>query len=146
MIVSFIGNSDLFNENLSEKKKELLNILEENVGDNECVFYLGGYGRFDGFAKACCREYAATHNKCKLILVIPYLNREYDTSGYDETLYPPLETVPYRLAIVRRNEYMIDKADLVIFCVGYIRNARNFLDYARRKKKKLVNISDEKGL
>ena len=142
MIVSFIGNSMILNDDISEMKQKILRILEERVGDKECRFYLGGYGWFDEFAKACCREYAKTHNKCKLILVIPYINRKYYTEGYDDTLYPPLERVPYRLAIYSRNRYMIDKADFVVFYVSYIRKARNFLEYAQKRKKPLINISN----
>lgn len=145
MIVSFIGNSDSFGADVAEEKEKLMRALYDNVGDKECLFYLGGYGWFDNFAKNCCREYADTHKNCKIILVIPYLNRKYDTDGYDETLYPPLEKVPYRLCIVRRNEWMIDNADLVISYIKYIGFARNFLFYAEKKKKNIIRLADING-
>ena len=144
MIISFIGNSDSLGADEEKEEERLLSLLSETVGDKECSFYLGNYGWFDGFASRVCRKYADTHKNCKLILVIPYLDRKYNTERYDETLYPPLETVPKRLAIVRRNEYMIDVADLLIVHVSYIRYARNYLFYAEKKKKKVINIAEKK--
>lgn len=48
------------------------------------------------------------------ILVLAFLNRDMDTSRYDSTTYPPLENVPPRCAVVRRNEWIVRKSDVVI--------------------------------
>ena len=37
-----------------------------------------------------------------------------DSKLYDSTLYPPLENVPYKFAISKRNEWMINESDLII--------------------------------
>ncbi len=53
------------------------------------------------------------------ILVLDYLNREMDTSRYDSTTYPPLENVPSRYAIVKRNGWMVWESDVVISGISH---------------------------
>lgn len=59
---------------------------------------------------------------------------KYLQDNYDEIIYPPLEKIPKKFAILRRNEWMIDNADLVI---AYIRRswggAAQTLKYAQKK-------------
>lgn len=67
------------------------------------------------------------------------LDRQYDTSLYDRTLYPALENVPRRFAILKRNEYMVDAADIVVAYVKYEwGGAAKALEYARRRKKQIM--------
>ena len=140
MVITFVGHSDY--RYREEDEKTVLTFLEETVGNKPCEFFLGGYGAFDSFAKKWCIEYKKTHPNVKLTLVIPYLNREYNAEGYDGTIYPPIETVPKRLAISRRNAFMVGKADYVIAYVLYCGGARNTLDIAVRENKKILNLAD----
>ena len=60
---------------------------------------------------------------------------------YDDVLYPPLETTPYRLAIVKRNEWMVSQSDLVIAYVLYSwGGAARTLEYAEKRKKKIIQL------
>ena len=55
---------------------------------------------------------------------------------YDDTIYPPLENVPKKYAIIRRNEWIVENADVVIACVKYSwGGAAKTSQYAKRKKK-----------
>ena len=140
MIITFVGHSDY--RCREGDKKTVLRFLTETVGDNPCEFFLGGYGAFDMFAKKCCIAYKKTHPNVTLTLVVPYLGRNYNIEGYDKALYPSLETVPKKLAIPRRNAFMVGRADYVISYVKYCGGARNTLDIAIRKKKKIFNLAD----
>ena len=74
-------------------------------------------------------------------LVIPYLNREYNTELYDNTPYPPLEDVPMKFAISRRNEWMVDQADVVVAYVTHgWGGAAATLQYAERKNKRIIRV------
>ena len=74
-------------------------------------------------------------------LVIPYLNREYNTELYDNTTYPPLEDVPMKFAISRRNEWMVDQADVVVAYVTHgWGGAAATLQYAERKNKRIIRV------
>lgn len=102
-------------------------------------FFLGGYGHFDFLCASVLREMKKDHPQIRLVLVLPYLNSSMLTEGYDETVYPPLESVPKRYAIVRRNEWMIRESDIVVaYVIRGFGGAARTLDYARRKKKPII--------
>ena len=50
-------------------------------------------------------------------------HREYVKSLglYDESIYPPIENVPPKFAIAKRNEWMMTNADFIIVYVKYNR-------------------------
>ena len=61
------------------------------------------------------------------------------TDGYDGTVYPPLESVPRRFAISRRNEWMVQESDTVVAYVTHgWGGAAKTLDYARRKNRRII--------
>ena len=102
-------------------------------------FYLGGYGGFDHLCAAVLRDLKKSYPQIRLILVLPYLNSSMITDGYDETLYPPLESVPKRFAISRRNEWMVRECDTVVAYVTHgWGGAAKTLEYAQRKKKAVL--------
>lgn len=140
MIVTFCGHSKI---QRPEKVKMWLNeVIEGLIFEGADCFYLGGYGQFDALAAAAVKEQQRQHPQIRSVLVLPYLDRSFDTAIYDETVYPPLETVPRRYAILRRNEYMVDAADVVIsFVVHSFGGAYKTVCYARRKHKRIIQCS-----
>lgn len=78
-------------------------------------------------------------------MLIPYHPAEHPVEtppGFDGTVYPPgMESAPRRFAIVRANRYMIDRSDYLISYVWHpASNARNLLDYARKKAICITNL------
>ncbi len=105
MIATFCGHREGYDgDGVSDWLDVLLPALIEGGAD---TFYLGGCGRFDTLAASAVWQQKAVYPAVQSILVVPYLNREYDLSEYDNTLYPPLERVPLRFAISKRNEWMV---------------------------------------
>ena len=137
MTVTFCGHRDVPEP---EVVKAWLNeTIEELIDEGADRFLLGGYGQFDSLAAAVVRKQKERHPAIRSVLVLPYLDRKYDISLYDESIYPPLETVPKRYAISRRNEYMIDAADCVIAFVTHdFGGAFTSLCYAQRKHKRII--------
>lgn len=82
-----------------------------------------------------------------VIFVTTYLDKSYLNRGqikllYDDILYPGLEKVPPKYAIVERNKYMIDRSDIVIAGVyKQFGNAYKFLNYARSKNKVILSLN-----
>ena len=77
------------------------------------------------------------------MLVLPYLNRKVDASLYDSTMYPPLEAVPRRFAIVKRNEYMVAQSDVIVACVLYSwGGAAATLRCAERQQKRIIRYQE----
>ena len=106
-------------------------------------FYLGGYGAFDQMAAAAVWEQKAQHPNIASVLVLPYLDRKVISEHYDYTTYPPLESVPKRFAISRRNRWMVDNSDiLVAFVTHDWGGAAATLKYAERKKKEIIRYTE----
>ena len=145
MVISFFGHRDFCESDAYEKK--LLDILEELVGEDVAEFYLGGYGGFDSFAYRCCTKYKKAHPHVKLIYVTPYLSQndlKEKYERYDEILYPEIENVPPKFAILYRNRYMVERSDFVISYIRYQSGgAYQAYSYARKKGKRIVELETE---
>ena len=148
MIVSFCGHSDFsFDENDLENK--IFNIFE-SFGKKPITFYLGLCGKFDWFVYKCCKKWQATHPNCRLVFVSPYRDNKYlkEQAEYfpvDEVaLFDGIEKTPPKFAILKRNEWVVNKSDFVIGWVMFPwGGAAKTLEYARRKKKKFINIAKQ---
>lgn len=144
MTVAFCGHAQI---SQSEKiEKWLYDVTQKLIEQGATTFYLGGYGAFDSLAASVLREQKKRYSQIELVLVLAYLNTGRDTSGYDSTVYPPLETVPRRFAISHRNRWMVESADVV---VAYVLHdwgrAATTLRCAKQKKKQIISYRDEMG-
>lgn len=142
MLITFCGHSKIYSE-VEEVKAWLLSTIKKLIiKEEDSLFYLGGYGDFDYLAVSVLNIIKQEFPHIRIILVIPYLNKKYDNNLYDYTLYPPLEFVPQRFAILKRNEFMVNEADIIITYVKHSwGGAYKTLEYAKRKKKKCINYS-----
>lgn len=148
MIISFFGHRRFCKG--EQCKEKFLEILETLAGDRAVDFYLGGYGAFDSFAYACCKEYKDTHPRAKLVLITPYITISYQqnnlslqTARYDAIIYPDIEDKPLKFAITYRNYWMVDKADSILFYVAHDwGGAYQTYKYAKRKSKRIFNLAD----
>ena len=138
MIVTFCGHREMA-DSAGSIRTWLSGTVESLIQRGADLFYLGGYGAFDRMAASVVREMKRRYPAIQSVLVLPYLDSTLDTSGYDGTTYPPLESVPRRFAIVRRNEWMVQTADVLVAYVRYTwGGAVRSLEYARRKKKEII--------
>lgn len=147
MIITFVGHSSLYNcDNLSEKVRKA--IIDNTQNEDNIVFYCGGYGDFDNLCAKVCKLIKDTRPNCEVVFVTPYISKSHQAIStqklYDLTLYPPLESVPLKFAISKRNEWMINQADLVISYIDYTYGgAYKSFCYAKRKKKRVINLSEK---
>ena len=92
--------------------------------DGVTEFVVGQYGDFDRMAAGCLAEAKRRHPEIRLVLLLPYHPTERAVNlpqGFDGSFYPPgMESVPRRLAIVRANEYMARRCDVLI-CYAVLR-------------------------
>lgn len=144
IIVTFCGHAEVTNPDAL--RAWLAETVEDLIIQGAVTFYLGGYGAFDRIAASAVRGLKRQHPNIESVLVLPYLNREMDASGYDSTVYPPLESVPRRFAIFKRNEWMVNASDVVVAYVAHDwGGAAKTLAYARRKKKQIIEYPERKG-
>ena len=93
-------------------------IEEENVK----LFYVGNYGMFDSIVIKILLEFEKEYS-ITFFVVLPYLPtaNKCDEFYRDKTIVPDgIESFPKRIAIIKRNDWMIKKADYVI---TYVKNA-----------------------
>ncbi len=149
MVIAFFGHSNVTN---TEKLIVLLNeTIKEVISDSPKVtFYLGGYGDFDRIAAQVCRILKSEYPNTEAVFVSPYfslssqqkIQSNEEMNLYDASIYPPLESVHPRYAIVKRNEWMAENADLVIAYVEYSHGgAHRAVKHAKKKGKRIINLA-----
>ena len=107
-------------------------------------FLVGHYGDFDRMAARAVAEARRTHPGISLIMLLAYypVDRAFCvTTFFDGTFYPPgMEFCPKRYAIVRANQYAIERSDYLIAYVTGVGKSRDFLSYAERKGVPVCNL------
>ncbi len=148
MIITFCGHSNcLFNDDVKERLQNIL--VCEIIKNPTSKFYLGGYGDFDGLCLRTLKDLKSDFPEIELIFITPYLDINYSKLEfakyhYDDVIFPPLESVPRKFAILKRNEWMVNEADLVIAYVMYSwGGAAKTLEYAKRKNKTIINLAEK---
>ena len=149
MIITFLGHKNIVEQNaLYEKVQEA--ILQNILADDKIYFYCGGYGDFDNICASVCHSIKNKVKNCEIIFITPYLTEAKqrkikavdNLKIYDSTIYPPIENTPPRYAIIKRNEWMIDQADIIIAYVNHeFGGAFTALQYATKRKKTILNLA-----
>ncbi len=144
----FAGHSDIsYNADIREKIKA---IAEDLITDhNVKEFWVGHYGGFDRCCSSAIRELQKVYKEIRLELVIPYITK--DINEYKELYYKDFDTIlmadiplntPKRFQIIKGNEYVVDNCDfLICYIERHYGGAYRTFTYARRKKKKIFNLS-----
>ena len=145
----FIGHREVPREVLPFLRDAVeKHIVEHGVTE----FIVGHYGGFDRMAADAVIAAKKAHPHVLLSLLLPYHPAERPIKkpeGFDDTYYPAgMETVPRNFAIIRANQYMVDRVDHLIAYVWHpAGNARNLVEYARRREKKgfivIYNLAED---
>ena len=144
MVVSFFGHKKIYYNDLD--LEQIISTIEVEACGQHVEFFLGGFGNFDAIGLRCAQLYKKLHPETKLVFITPYIHENYcllqDAKEiYDEVIYPELELVPPRYAIPRRNRWMVNESDFIIFYViSHFGGAYDALRHAQSKKKKYINL------
>lgn len=141
MICTFFGNRDTPQEIEPILYQTMIRLIKEQ---GVTLFYVGNHGRFDRMAYHCLKRVKQQFPLIQYFVVLAYLPRGKDGLEYlwEETIYPEgLEQVPYRLAIIKRNEWMIERSDFVVTYTAYSQGgAGKFQDIAEKKGKTIISL------
>ena len=147
MVISFCGHSSYVAKNVDEQM--ILDILQTEIGNEKCEIFLGGYGNFDSFAYSCAKKFKAANPNVKLIFITPYRDEKYikekmyGRDEIDEIVYPPLEHVPLRYAISRRNRWIVEHSDIIIAYISHAYGgAYETYKFATKKNVKVFNVCE----
>ena len=140
MKISFFGHRTFVNNKGYENA--IFDIFNKIKNNEHIEILLGGYGNFDKFALNCAQKLKNKHPNLSITKVVPYLNTKA-IEGYDLVLYPSLENVPRKYAIIHRNQKMIEESDIIIAYIDHsFGGAYEAIKYAKRKNKTIINIAD----
>ena len=152
--VAFFGHREF--EQFHDIGNALEKLISELLLKHEYVeFLVGRNGNFDQMVSSTVRE---VRNRlgcrnCSLTLGLPYMtaefrdNEESFLSYYDEVeICQAASNAHFKAAMQTRNREMVDRADLVVFCVDHASGgAYQTLEYAKASQIPYINIS-EKGI
>ncbi len=139
MIVSFCGHRNIYHYDRVAKwlHREIENLIKNGVS----TFYLGGYGSFDDLAKSLLVNFRKEYPNIKIYLVLAYFKHTKSLDGYDGTIYPPLETIPQKFAISKRNEWIIRQSSyLLAYVIHDYGGAYTMMRYAKRKRVNIIQF------
>ena len=123
----------------------LCNAIESLISQGVSCFYVGNHGNFDALCLRALREAKKKHPTMSYCVVLSALPSAHTATNTDPTLVPDgIETVPKRFAILHRNRWLLENADIVI---GYVNRsfggAARFFGQAQRVGKRVINLALE---
>ena len=141
MICTFFGHRDA----PSKMEGTIRETIERLISEGVTCFYVGNNGNFDSMVHRQLKQLREKYPHIRYYVVLAYMpteKYEFDTTDYGETIYPEgLESVPPRFAINKRNQWMVEKADIVVTYVKYSTGgAAQAKKIAERKGKAIINI------
>lgn len=148
---TFAGHRNVLAANADQKIEQAIERLMQST-DDSVIFYTGGMGEFDQRCAAAVRRAKRSYPKkdIRLYLVLPYMtnrintDRAYYETFYDDVIIPiELADVHYKAAIKKRNQWMVDRADMLIAYVYRDHGgAYETLRYAQKAGVPIVNIAE----
>ena len=137
---TFFGHRDCPDSICPKLRSVLVDLIENQQAD---TFYVGRQGSFDELVYAALRELSAKYPHIRYAVVLERLSGK-STDDFTETLFPEvMENVPPRFAIDRRNNWMLQQADLVVVYVTHTwGGAAKFAKKAEKQGKAVINLAD----
>lgn len=152
--VSFFGHRHI--DNPFEIEEQLERIIREIISTKEYAeFLIGRDGEFDQLVSSTVRRCKKTFrdDNSALVLVLPYMTAECrkNTKSFGE-YYDSIEVCSeskdkhYKSAHQVRNRTMVERSDLVVFCVEHnYGGAYTTMRYAMKKEVNYINLCDVNG-
>ena len=150
--VSFFGHRII--ENALKIEGRLEQLIQALLRDHEYVeFLVGRDGEFDQLVSSairrCKREYRSDNSAH--IWVLPYVTAEFrDNEESFRDYYDEIEVCEtaavghYKNAHQTRNRAMVDRSDLVVFCIQHASGgAWQTMKYAKKQGKPCINLNEQ---
>lgn len=145
----FAGHSDY--HYTDELYHQLILLIEKLITqENVLEFLIGNYGAFDRLCAQAVRSLKNRYPDIQSNLVIPYLtaditnNQEWYADRFDRILLADLpENTPKKLQILKCNEYLVNRSDVIICYTVYSwGGAAKTVEYAKKKQLPIWNLAD----
>lgn len=143
MVCTFFGHRDILEDIEPRLQQTIRNLIENFEVD---TFYVGDKGDFDRVVRRTLKQLSKEFPKINYAVIPAYMPGQKcgnDTSDY----YCPyvFEKTPPRFAIIKRNKWMLARADFVVTYVKHtVGGAAQFKELAERQGKTVINIANFK--
>ncbi len=144
-VCTFFGHREC-PQDIKQKIRVAVTALIETYGVTG--FYVGNQGKFDAYVRSVLKEMAQKYPEIWYAVVLAYLpGKKMEYEDDSDTMLPEgIELVHPRYAIAWRNEWMLKNADYVVAYVTHSwGGAARYIDKARRKKKRIVDLTKEQN-
>jgi uncharacterized phage-like protein YoqJ len=127
-------------------EKKLLQAIEELIQKGYTIFYDGNYGAFDRKCVDAVLKLKRKYPHIKLIRILAYYHHDKERyelpPSYDGSLYPDLEEVYPKQIITKRNEWIVDNCDILVYHIEntYNSGACRTVKYAQKHNKPIIYI------
>lgn len=152
LTVSFFGHRMI--DNVLEIENRLEQLIRTLLREHEYIeFLVGRDGEFDQLVSStirCCKREYRSDNSAH-IWVLPYLTAEYrDNEESFRDYYDEIEICAssadghFKGAYQTRNRAMVDRSDLVVFCIQHESGgAWQTMKYAKKQGKPCINLNEQ---
>ena len=140
---SFFGHRYISDDIRDILCNTIMDLIEK---ENVINFYVGNQGEFDRMVINILKRVKNKYEYITYAVVLAYIPRkEEGGNDFSNTIYPEgMEFVPPKFAILKRNNWMIEKSE---FTVVYVKDlcggAAKFKEIAEKKGKKVINIAEK---
>lgn len=128
-------------------EERLIPVLRDLIRKKKFIeIYMGRDGEFDTYAATLVKRVQKDYDDYHAIefnLVLPYPKKDMeDFEKYYDRVDIPISAHP-KLAITKRNEWMVEQADLVIcYIERESGGAYKAVQYAKKLDKEIINLAD----
>lgn len=142
MTCTFFGHRDAPDTIKPILREKIIDLIENRGVE---LFYVGNQGAFDRTAIGVLRGLKEEYPQIKYYVVLAYVPHNKERLGLkdgDSTIYPEcLDKTPPKYAIIKRNNWMLEKSDYAITYVTHITNgAYEFKHLAEKMGKAVINL------
>ena len=140
-ICTFFGHRDCPASVMPKLRAVLVDLIEHHGVEQ---FYVGRQGDFDTMVRAALRELAKIYPQIRYAVVLEQLpKRRVDARCFSDAIFPEgMEDVPPRFAISRRNEWMLQRDDMVVTYVTHSwGGAAQYAKEAGKQGKIVLNLA-----
>lgn len=121
-------------------KVSLQSTLERLIDEGVNEFFVGNNGRFDLLVQTILEE-LCKKSSARYSIILSYINEHALNGKQENTIFPEgQELAPRHLAIVKRNEWLLKKADIIVSYVTHNASCSyKLLEKARKKGIRVIN-------
>lgn len=135
---TFFGHKECPNKILDKIYNEIENLI---IKHNVTTFYVGNQGNFDILAYNALTSIKDKYPNINIYIVLAYIPNHNNENLSNSIIPEGIELIHPRYAISKRNTWMIEHSEYVIYYITHnFGGASKFVEKARKKNKIMIGL------